>query len=60
MIGSTWGLMVEMVHYLTSQTKNKVTVTLETDQIAQTTFSFLTGIYLLKAMRPPDSRLPAT
>ena len=37
-IGSTWGLMVEMVHYLTSQTKNKVTVTLETDQIAQILF----------------------
>ena len=38
LIGSTWGLMVEMVHYLTSQTKNKVTVTLETDQIAQILF----------------------
>ena len=44
---------------LTSQTKNKITVTLETDQIAQWTFCFLTGAYTLKAMRSPHSRPPA-
>ena len=38
---------------LTWQTKNKITVILETDQIAQMTFCFLTGTYLLKAARPP-------
>ena len=37
---------------LTSQTKNKITVILETDQIAQITFCFLTSAYLLKAARP--------
>ena len=41
---------------LTSQTKNKITVILETEQIAQMTFCFLTGIYLLKATRPAVSR----
>ena len=58
MPGSTWGLMVEMAHYV-ELTKNNITVTLETDQIAQTTFCFPTGADLLKAMRPPDSRPPA-
>ena len=38
-IGSTWGLMVEMAHYV-DLTKNKITRTLETDQIAQTKFCF--------------------
>ena len=41
---------------LTSQTKDKVTVTLETDQIAQMTFCFPAGTYLLKATRPLDAR----
>ena len=40
--------------------QSKITVILETDQIAQKTFCFLTGTYLLKAMRLPDSRPPAT
>ena len=40
--------------------KNKITVTLETDQLAQTTCRFPAGAYLLKAMRPPDSRPLAT
>ena len=39
--------------------QSKITVILETDQIAQKTFCFLTGTYLLKAMRLPDSRTPA-
>ena len=34
------GLVAEWLMMLTSQTKNKITVTLETDQIAQTTFCF--------------------
>ena len=45
---------------LTLQTKNKITVTLETDQIAQMTFCFPAGAQLLKAMRPQHSRPPAT
>ena len=45
---------------LTSQTKNKITVILETDQIAQMTFYFPTGPYFLKATRPLDFRPPAT
>ena len=59
LIRPTWGLMVEMAHY-GSQTKNKITVTLETDQIAQTTFYFPMGAYLLKTMKPLNSRPPAT
>ena len=59
MPGSTWGLMVEMAHYV-ELTKNNITVTLETDQIAQMTFCFPADAYLLKATRPPDSRPPAT
>ena len=41
---------------LTSQTKDKVTVTLETDQIAQTTFCFPDGTYLLKILG--DHQIP--
>ena len=48
-----------MAHYV-DLTKNKVTVTLETNQISQVTFCFPTAIYLLKATRPPDSRPLAT
>ena len=48
-----------MAHYV-DLTKNKVTVTLETDQISQVTFCFPTAIYLLKATRPLDSRPLAT
>ena len=59
MKGPTWGLIVKMAIMLTSQAKNKITAILEADQIAQMTFCFLTGTYLLKATRPPDSRLPA-
>ena len=59
LIGPTWGLIVKMAHYV-DLTKNKVTVTLETDQISQITFCFPTAIYLLKATRPPDSRSLAT
>ena len=40
---------------LTLQTKNKITVIRETDQIAQMPFCFPTGAYLLKAVRPPPS-----
>ena len=54
--GGSW---LKWLIMLTSQTKNKITVTLETDQIAQTTFCFPDGAYLLKASRPPDSRPPA-
>ena len=57
LIGSTWGLMVEMAHYV--DLTKKSTVTLEIDQIAQTTLCFSTGAYLLKATRPADSRPPA-
>ena len=59
MKGPTWGLIVKMAIMLTSQAKNKITVILEADQIAQMAFCFLTGAYLLKAPRPPDSRPPA-
>ena len=55
----TWDLIVKMAHYV-DLTKNKITVILETDQIVQMTFCFITGAYLLKATRPPDSRPPAT
>ena len=55
----TWDLIVKMAHYV-DLTKNKNTVILETDQIVQMTFCFITGTYLLKATRPPDSRPPAT
>ena len=44
----------------TLQMKNKITVICKTDQIAQMASCYLTGAYLLKAVRPPDSRLPAT
>ena len=44
---------------LALQTKNKITVTLETDQIAQTTFCLPAGAYLLKVMRPLDPKPPA-
>ena len=37
------GLVAEWLMMLTSQTKNKITVTLETDQIAQMTFRFPAG-----------------
>ena len=43
----------------TLQTKNKIPVIRETDEIAQMAHSFLTGVYLLKAARPPDCRPPA-
>ena len=46
--------------YWPQKTKNKGTVTLETDQIARRTFCFPTATYLFKAMRPPDSRPLAT
>ena len=59
LIAPTWGLMVEMAHYV-DLTKNKITVILETDQIAQMTFYFPTGPYFLKATRPLDFRPPAT
>ena len=54
------GLVAEWLMMLTSQTKNKITVTLETDQIAQMAHCFPTGTYLLKAARPQDSRPLAT
>ena len=44
----------------TLQMKNKITVICKTDQIAQMASCYLTGAYLLKAVRPPDSRPPAT
>ena len=50
------GSLLTQLILLTLQTKNKITVIFETDQIAQMTFCFLTGTYLLKATRPPDSR----
>ena len=56
LIGPTWHLIVKMAIMLTSQAKNKITVILEADQIAQMTFCFLTDAYLLKAVRAPDSR----
>ena len=58
MTESIWGLMVEMAHYV-DLAKNKITVTLETDQTAPMTFCFPADAYLLKTMRPPDSRPPA-
>ena len=58
-MGPTWGLIDKMAHYV-DLTKNKITGILETDQIAQMTFCFLTGANLLKTVRPPDSRPPAT
>ena len=59
MKGPTQGLIVKMAIMLTSQAKNKITVILEADQIAQMTFCFLSDAYLLKALRPSDSRPPA-
>jgi len=56
LIRPTWGLVVEMPHYVDLKNKNKITATLETDQIAQMAFCFPTGTYLLKARRPQDSR----
>ena len=55
MIGPTWGLIVKMAHYV-DLAKFKITVVRETDQIAQMARCFLTGAYLLKGARPPDSR----
>ena len=60
LMGTTWGSLLKWLIMLTSQTKNKVTVTLETYKIAQMTFCFPTGTYFLKATRPPDSRPPTT
>ena len=56
MIGPTCVSLLRWLIMLTSQTKNKITVIPEADQIAQMTFCFLTDAYLLKASRPPDSR----
>ena len=58
MIGPAWGLIDKIAHYV-NLAKNKITVIRETDQIAQMACCFLTGIYLLKAARPPDCRPPA-
>ena len=44
---ATWGLIVKMAHYA-DLAKNKITVILETDQIAQVRFCFLTGVYYSK------------
>ena len=41
------------------QTKRAFRQIYTSAQIAEMTFCFLTGVYLLKAMRPPDSRPPA-
>ena len=54
--GSLGVSLLRWLIMLTSQTKNKITVILETDQIAQITFCFLTSAYLLTAVRPLDSR----
>ena len=43
----TWDLIVKMAHYA-DLAKNKITVILETDQIAQVRFCFLTGVYYSK------------
>ena len=51
-IGSTWGLMVEMVHYLTSQWI-KSQWPLRLTKLSK--FYFSTGTYLLKATRLLDS-----
>ena len=59
MIGPTWGLIDKTACYV-DLAKNKIRVIRETDQIAQMASCYLTGTYLLKAVRPPDSRPPAT
>ena len=58
MIGPTWGLIDKMAHYV-DLTKNRVTVICEADKTAQMACCFLTGAYILKAVRLPDSRPPA-
>ena len=47
--------LIRWLIMLTSQTKNKITVICETNQIAQMAFYFLTHACLLKARRLPDS-----
>ena len=47
-----------MAHYV-DLAKNKITVTLEMDQTVPVTFCSPADAYLLKAMRPSDSRPPA-
>ena len=41
-IGSAWGLIVKMAHYVDLANKEEITVTLETDQIAQMASCYLT------------------
>ena len=48
-----------MAHYVDLANKEQITVNLETDQIPQVASCYLTGAYLLKAARSPDSRPPA-
>lgn len=54
MIGPTWGLIDKMACFVNlEKRKNKITVICEIDQMAS---CYLTGVYLLKAVRPPDFR----
>ena len=55
-IGSAWGLIVKMAHYVDLANKEEITVILETDQIAQMASCYLTGTYLLKAVE--SSQIP--
>ena len=45
--------LIRWLAMLTLQTKNKITVICEIDQIIQTASCYLTGTYLLKPARPP-------
>ena len=58
-IGSAWGLIVKMAHYVNLANKEEITVILETDQIAQMASCYLT-VPIFSKLRDhqiPDFRL---
>ena len=60
LIGPKWGLIDNMVHYVDFTNEEKITPICKTDLIAQMSSCYITGAYLLTAVKPPDSRAPAT
>ena len=60
MIGPTPGLIVKMAHYVDLTNKEQKLRDPRDWPNCPDNFCVLTGAYLLKAMRPPDSRPPAT
>ena len=60
LIGPKWGLIDNMVRYVDFTNEDKITLICKIDQIAQMASCYITGAYLLRAVKPPDSKAPAT